>query len=307
MYFSLIIIIYAFLFLFFVFRKNTKNNIYNDLVISKLIKNNQTLDDDACLYIKNKLKDRTRPFDYENELIFFISLMTCKVPFSIIRFADCEENIMRGKETNALDKWRWTPKLKNLREGLIESISVCQSKNNFIGLPCKNWIHYSKSLLSFSKCDSAKFMTYSTLFVNKNYNFFKEWIVKFISSSSRWKIILIANSNINKDISWAYKFFPIPYNAVEFWDDYRNYLLPKLANEAKHNNLLFFFSAGPIAKIAISYLIKINKKNIYIDFGSSLEFITKGFSTRIHTQKNNINSLKGCESFYIINKTIIYD
>ena len=153
------------------------------------------------------MKERIRPFDFENELLFITSLISCKIPFSFIRFSDGEEAIMRGKNFKSIDIWRSSPKLKKLRDGLIESASICIKSNNFIALPCKNWIHYSKSILDFSKCKSSKYMSYTTLFYNKNYLLFKDWVTRFISSTNRWKIILVANSDINKDISWAYNFF----------------------------------------------------------------------------------------------------
>lgn len=88
------------------------------------------------------------------------------------------------------------------------------------------------------------------------------------------------NTNINTNISWVYKFFSVPNHFVELWDKYGIYLLSKLSEEAKGSELIFFISAGPAANVIISHLIKVNDKNIYIDFGSSIEFITKGFSTR---------------------------
>ena len=84
-------------------------------------------------------------------------------------------------------------------------------------------------------------------------------------------------------------------------------MLKKLSDEAKKNELIFFVSAGPAANIIISFLMKINNKNIYIDFGSSIEIITKGYSTRPYTDKNSQYSQQSCESFYIQNKTLIYD
>jgi hypothetical protein len=123
-------------------------------------------------------------------------------------------------------------------------------------------------------------MSFATLFINRNYHLFKDWIIDFINSSNRWKIILIANSIINKNITWAYKFFPIPDHFIENWDNYTTSLLPKLSSQAKQNNLIFFVSAGPAANVIISHLTKINNNNIYIDFGSSIEFITKGYTTR---------------------------
>ena len=214
---------------------------------------------------------------------------------------------MRGENFQSIDVWHWSPKLKKLRHSLIESASICINSNNFIAIPCKNWIEYSKSILSYSKCNSSKYMSYATLFYNKNYLKFKDWIIKFIYSRDRWDIILVANSKINKNISWACKFYPIPDNAVEIWDEFKISLLSNLSNDAKKSNLIFFISAGPTANIIISYLIKINNKNIYIDFGSSIEFITKGYSTRKYSKKTHINYNKGCESFIIQDKDIIYD
>ena len=177
--------------------------------------------------------------------------------------------------------------------------------NSFIGIPCKNWFQISESILSFSKCTSSKYMTYATIFINKNFKNFQEWILRFINSSHRWKIILVANSNINKNISWAEKFFPVPDHLVENWDIEGENLLSKLSEQAKINNQLFFISAGPAANIIVSKLSKINQKNSYIDFGSSIEFITKGYSTRPYSWDNNFSKNR-CESFRLQNKILSY-
>ena len=303
-----IIVIISYFFLYsviFLFVLN--NNNYFNRINAKLMKNDIILDEKTCNSIKNELKKRTRPLDYEKEFIFFTSLISCKIPFSFIRFADGEEHIMSGKYFQSIDVWHWSPHLKNLRDSLIESANICLNPNNFIAIPCKNWIEYSKSILSYSKCNSSKYMSYATLFYNKNYLKFKEWITSFINSSNRWDIILVANSKINKNISWAYKFYPIPDNTVEIWDEFKVSLLSNLSNDAKKDNIIFFISAGPTANIIISYLSKINNKNIYIDFGSAIEFITKGYSTRKYSKKTHKVSNKGCESFIIRNKNIIYD
>ena len=290
---------------FFINYKNCNDNLHLYINIEQIFSYDINLNDDTCIFIKNKLLERKRPFNYEDEFYFFISLISCKIPFSFIRFADGEEYIMRGQYIESIDKWHWNPKNQKFRESLIASSSICSNQNNFIGIPCKNWIKFSKSILSFSKCNSSKYMSYSTLFINKNYLHFKNWIVKFINSSKRWKIILLANSNINKNISWAYKFFPVPDNVVEIWDKFSPPFLEKLSIEARENDLLFFVSAGPAANIIIAYLEKINDKNIYIDFGSSIEFITKGYSSRSYSN-DNIYSLQRCESFLINGKQIIY-
>lgn len=276
----------------------------------KVLKSNHIFSNDIdCSIVKNLLKNRTHPYDFVNEFLFFTKLISCKIPFSFIRFADGENSIMKGDYFRTMkDKWYWNPKNKKFRDSLIESASICTNYNNFIGIPCKNWIKISKSIVSFSKCSSAKYMSYCTVFYNKNYGIFKDWILSFINTSfpNRWKIILVANSNISKNISWAYRYLPVPNHLIENWEKYSISLLSQLSHLAKSNNLIFFISAGPAANIIISYLIKVNNNNIYIDFGSSIEFITKGYSTRSYSINGTENSNLSCEPFFLQNKTLIY-
>jgi len=303
----LILLTYLLLSFNFIGNRKRKNNQFNNFNIKQFIKNITNLNNNDCKFIKNLLRNRTHPFDFENELIFFISLIWCKIPFSFIRFGDGEDSIMKGKKIEApTDKWIWDSKNKKFRENLIESVSICTRKNNFISIPCKNWIETSRSILSFSKCSNSKYMSFATLFINKNYPIFKNFILNFIRNSNRWRIILVANSCINKNISWAYKYFPVPDHIVENWEKFSISFLSKLSEEAKQDNLIFFVSAGPAANIIILYLSKINNRNIYIDFGSSIEFITKGYSTRPYSNNNSTYAYQSCESFSLKNKKLMY-
>ena len=82
--------------------------------------------------------------------------------------------------TNALDKWHWNPKQKKIQDELIESSNMCNEENHFIGLPCKNWQKITDAIFTHSNCTSSKYMSYTTVFVNRNYNRFKEWVLKLI-------------------------------------------------------------------------------------------------------------------------------
>ena len=93
---------------------------------------------------------------------------------------------------------------------------------------------------------------------------------------------------------------------IENWDIYYISLISELTHLAKENNLIFFISAGPAANIIISYLTKINNNNTYIDFGSSIEFITKGYTTRSYA-KYGETSFQSCEPFFLRNKSLIYE
>ena len=305
----ILILIDSFLIFYFI-PKIIDNKIkkYKNINLKQLIENNINFDKIACEYTKELLKNRTKPFDFENELIFFLSLLSCKIPFSFIRFGDGENLIMRGNKIGSpVDHWFWKPNNQKFRESLIESINICKNENNFISIPCKNWYAVSKSLLSFSSCTSEKYMSFATLFINKNFPIFKNFISSFIYNKNRWKIILVANSIINKNIKWAYKFYPVPNHIVENWENFSSSILPKIFHEAKKNKLIFFISAGPASNIIISHLSKINKKNIYIDFGSSIELITKGYSTRPYSINTSRFSNQSCEPFILKNKELIYD
>ena len=95
-------------------------------------------------------------------------------------------------------------------------------------------------------------MSYSTLFCNKNYQIYKNYFINFIKDTKRWKIILVANAIINVDISWVYKFFPVPDHLIDIWEHFSVSLFSKLSKEAKNNELIFFISAGPASNIIIS-------------------------------------------------------
>jgi hypothetical protein len=103
-------------------------------------------------------------------------------------------------------------------------------------------------------------MSYSALFINKNFKIFKEWILRFINSKNRWKIIFVTNSNINTNIYWSYKFFHIPDYIVENRNNFSQPLIANLSKGVKNNNLIFFILASPTANILVSYPIQINNK-----------------------------------------------
>ena len=192
----IILIISGIIFLIYIREKLSSNEIYiADL--SKIKTNfNETyknFNNYNCSFIQEKLNFRTKPFEFKEELIFILGLIQCKIPFSFIRFGDGEKAIMKGESFGSKkDKWHWDCKNKLFQYSLIESSTICNNYNSFIGIPCSN---IANSIYSFSNCSSSKFLSYSSLFINKNFELFKYWIFGFINSKNRWKIILVANSN----------------------------------------------------------------------------------------------------------------
>ena len=92
---------------------------------------------------------------------------------------------MSGKNrTGFSDNWHWNQKNQKFRESLIHSASICSKDYNFIAICCRNYAKISELILSFSNCTTSKYMSYATLFVNKNFPKFKDWIVGFINKSN---------------------------------------------------------------------------------------------------------------------------
>ena len=89
-FYLLIIIILSLLFQ----KTNFKNNFYKKKAIFPIIQNENYSITNNCSIVKEQLDKRTQPFNYENEFYFFTSIISCKIPFSFIRFADGEEYII---------------------------------------------------------------------------------------------------------------------------------------------------------------------------------------------------------------------
>ena len=105
--FFMIILNYLFSSFIFIYNKNVIINVRN-INITNLIEYKINFNETICRFVKQKLKKRIRPFDYEEELSFIISLILCKIPFSFVRFGDGEEHIMSGKPfATGRDKWVW--------------------------------------------------------------------------------------------------------------------------------------------------------------------------------------------------------
>lgn len=79
---SFVIVIIFAIFSFKLFKyKFYLSNTYETVNIQKFIKQDRTINDIDCLLVKSKLKNKTHPFDFANELIFFTELIECKNSF----------------------------------------------------------------------------------------------------------------------------------------------------------------------------------------------------------------------------------
>jgi hypothetical protein len=193
-------------------------------------------------------------------------------PFAFSKYADGEWLAMRGV-VGSSGNGEWVinngdNSYEISRQKLISSFQY-KDPEYYIGISCpccQGQHHYDMKTFSGQDEDHV---TFANVFVNSNYDFY---IKNFIPEFSKRDIYLIANkvtdlANLPFKVE---KFFPIEYNAWLVNLD----LIDQLQNENVENKL-FLFSAGPFGNILSAELWKTNKKNTYLDVGSTLDPWTK--------------------------------
>jgi hypothetical protein len=231
------------------------------------------------LFIKN----------YDKSLDFFIKKMQSLDPFALIRFSDKEYFVLENNPIKTVDNWNFN-KNSVLRDQLKKVLTM-NSSNVFFGIQhkCDNshFFNYYKKILGHNNN-----LTFSTIFCNANYIRFLE----FLSSFSQ-NVILIANKKPNSNMLGQMNiidFLEIETNMTDKWDSqHSDYIEKAKMLSKKYFKKIFFFSGGPIAKILIYHMYNENPNNIYVDVGSSIDYLTKNCVTReFHKMDSAYNSHK---------------
>jgi hypothetical protein len=209
---------------------------------------------------------------FNDEIKKILDKLKKRQNFSFSKFADGEWAMIKGHQLNNSEFEYLPDKDEIYRQKLIESF-IYKDDGYFVGISCpccQGDEHYN--MYKFSNQNDEN-ITFANLFVNSNYNFFKEF---FIEEFKNWKIHLVAHetSNVENLPFKVEKFYPVSDSA---WKN--NY---DLIDEIKKENLsgkLFLFSCGPFGNMLSHQLWENNKNNTYMDVGSTLNFWTnaKGF------------------------------
>tara|TARA_R100000149_G_C5735172_1_gene51974 strand:- start:7 stop:444 length:438 start_codon:yes stop_codon:yes gene_type:complete len=115
----------------------------------------------------------------------------------------------------------------------------------------------------FSKQDDDH-LTYANIFVNSNYPYYKD---TFLKEYANHDVHLIANekSKVDNLPFEVEEFYPVGFSA---WVN--NYDLIEHIKNKNLSNKLFLFCCGPFGNLLAHQLYEANKKNIYLDIGSTL-------------------------------------
>lgn len=231
---------------------------------------------------------------FKNDLIFFLNKIKNNEYFSLSRWGDGELMIIEKEFIDLTNikngEFKFDPndeKYNNVSENLIKSFKYVND-NYYVGIACRCCVgdekhNYMKKLSNQPETN----LTWANIFVNSNYNFFIE---NYLKEFTKKDIIMVVNKKC--DISkLPFKVEDVYYVGVDAWlNDYIiiDEIKKKYKNEA---NKIFLFAAGPLANIMCYELWNdMNKNNIYIDIGSTLDVImgmkpTRGYLRGANTLK----------------------
>lgn len=203
--------------------------------------------------------------DYKKEIEFFYNKLISEEKFALSKFADGEQWGLRGDYAlPANGEWQSNgddPRYNLARQELLESLQY-KDPNYYVAIcPCY------KDLIELSGQQESQ-ITYANIFVNSNYQYYKE---NYINLYKERDIHLVTHyaTNLDNLPFKVEKFYPIDYNA---WVVNRE--LPEKILEQDLKDKLFLFAAGSFANILAYKLWKENKNNTYVDVGSTLNIWT---------------------------------
>jgi hypothetical protein len=182
--------------------------------------------------------------------------------FSFSKYADGEWMAMCGLQVNNGE----FESTQNTTQAVMKLRDSFEYKDDgyYVGVscPCCQGEHHKNMILASGQDDNH--LTFANIFVNGNYKFFKE---NFIPEFSNHKVHLIANENAKiENLPFEVeKFYPIGFSA---WVNNYNLIDEIVSSDPKDK--LFLFCAGPFGNILAHRLWAENKKNIYMDIGSTL-------------------------------------
>lgn len=199
-------------------------------------------------------------FKHEIEKLF--DRLKSSQKFSFSKYADGEWIAIRGKNVNN-GEFKSDSDTRHATEHLKRSFTF-RDDGYYVGISCpccQGSVHYK---MKEQSGQDENHLTFANLFVNGNYTFFKN---NLVPEFSKYKIHLVANerSKVENLPFRVEKFYPIGFNA---W--VTNYSLVEEIISQDYDNKLFLFCAGPFGNILAHRLWDANKKNTYIDIGSTL-------------------------------------
>ena len=208
---------------------------------------------------------------FKNELEkLFLRLQSGK-KFAFSKYADGEWAAMQGRHVNN-GEFNFDSSYFTQVSALKKSF-VFKDDDYYVGISCPCCQGNDHQKMKEASGQDDDHLTFANIFVNANYPLYKDI---FINEFKKNDIHLIANKK-SKIENLPFKlenFYPIEYDA---WSHNINIIDEILNQDLK--NKLFLFCAGPFGNILAHQLWENNKKNVYLDIGSTLNpwLMSEGF------------------------------
>lgn len=247
------------------------------------------------------------PFRYKWHLIYRMLKSTNN--FGFIRFGDGELALMVGRtvgqhtQADLVDKWTWISKndggISQLGKDLLE---ICGKNKR---------VDYSNMYYAYATSDnldqciaihnllkpvvhSTRNIFYANQFINTNYRLTEEYLHNDLIKNGlgHRSVIVVCNeqcrTKIERECSWINLAIYYPDDIVNWWEGNHTEHKQKMGELARrYTNALFAFCVGPLSKVLIDTMFKVNPNNKYIDFGSTFDLLLKGVETRGYQIKGN--------------------
>ncbi len=218
--------------------------------------------------------------------------------FALSRFADGEASVLKNVTVGNRDGWLYK-KDKNLvfRADLRKSL-LCSDPGFVFGLSCSCCDKANHDFLLGQVRTGPENLTFSNIFVNANFALFNELFVKTLRESGK-PVVLCTNKNArieNLDrLVPVRDFIPVPGNCVRHWekrrDEFRGLLDLK---GSAWTGAVFLFASGPLSEILIHELWQVNRRNVYLDIGSTLDPILFNRQSRSYHRSGHEFSQRIC-------------
>lgn len=207
--------------------------------------------------------------NFIEDIQFIFKKLKNKEYFSFSKYADGEYKILKNEFITNCDGWTFNPQTHQTEFSYLLESYKYSHPDYYVGISCpccqpKEHIEWMRNNVG------TKNVTWANIFVNANYNFFKE---NFIKEFKNWDgdVILVANKlGLNKKLPFKVDFY-MPIEIGAWINPYLEHIINELKSKAEEkNNQLFLFSGGPLGNILAHQLHLVNKNNMYLDIGSTI-------------------------------------
>lgn len=233
--------------------------------------------------------------DFEKDFVTFKNKILSKQNFAYARYADGEVKLMNGMaigyNTQAYqsDGWSCDSKMYKIGNKLLDSLNHNES-NYYYAITSPNQSMFDYVFLMDRIKQPENNITFADLWINGNYQKFKT----FLNTELNEPVVLIASKNVigkNTHPLMLKELYPIPNDCVNFYEiNELQFTNDMISLCKKHNNTLFFVSAGPLSEVIIHEMYVANPYNRYIDVGSAIDEVVHGVKTRPYMLEETIYS-----------------